>query len=100
VRPGAARQYGRSEIHIGRVDQQIPSGLTVRSFHGGSAFFGPDSFAFPRQESSILDEEGFAAAVVDTTNLDTPYRTNIVRRKDLVAMRLPHHYAELVKWHP
>jgi hypothetical protein len=37
--------------------------------------------------------------VVDTTNLDTRYPTNIVRRKDLVAMRLPHHYAELVKWH-
>jgi predicted amidohydrolase len=72
---------------------------TARSFRGGSAVFGPDSFAFPRQESAILEEEGFASALIDTTNLDTPYPTNVVRRKDLVAMRLPHHYAELIKWH-
>jgi predicted amidohydrolase len=73
---------------------------TARSFRGGSAVFGPDSFVFPRQESAILEEEeGFAAALIDTTNLDTPYPTNVVRRKDLVAMRLPHHYAELIKWH-
>jgi hypothetical protein len=36
---------------------------------------------------------------VDTSTLDTPYPTNVVRRKDLVVMRLPHHYAPLVKWH-
>jgi hypothetical protein len=70
-----------------------------RGYSGKSAVFGPDAFAFPRQESAILDDEGFAAAVVDTTNLDTPYPTNVVRRKDLVAMRLPHHYPDLVKWH-
>jgi hypothetical protein len=29
--------------------------------------------------------------VVDTTNLDTVYPTNVVRRKDLVAMRMPLH---------
>lgn len=65
----------------------------------GPAVFGPDTFAFPRQESAILEEEGFAVGSVDTTNLDTPYPTNVVRRKDLVMMRLPHHYPELVKWH-
>jgi predicted amidohydrolase len=86
---------GESNVYFAFANAIDP----VRGFHGGSAVFGPDSFAFPRQESSILDEEGFAAAVVDTTNLDTPYPTNIVRRKDLVAMRLPHHYADLVKWH-
>lgn len=59
--------------------------------------FGPDSFAFPRQESVILDAEGIAGATVDTTNLDTPYPTNIARRKDLVVMRQPHHYQPLVK---
>ena len=70
-----------------------------RGFQGKSAVFGPDSFAFPRQESAILDEEGVASVVVDTTNLDTPYPTNVVRRKDLITMRLPHHYLPLVKWH-
>jgi predicted amidohydrolase len=86
---------GESNVYFAFANAIDP----VRGFHGASAVFGPDSFAFPRQESSILDEEGFAAAVVDTTNLDTPYPTNVVRRKDLVAMRLPHHYADLVKWH-
>jgi predicted amidohydrolase len=68
-------------------------------YAGKSAVFGPDAFAFPRHESAILDDEGFATTTVDTTNLDTPYPTNIVRRKDLVMMRLPHHYPDLVKWH-
>jgi predicted amidohydrolase len=67
-----------------------------RGFEGKSAVFGPDTFAFPRQESAILEEEGVAVATIDTTNLDTPYPTNVVRRKDLLAMRLPHHYTELV----
>lgn len=67
-----------------------------RGFDGKSAVFGPDTFAFPREESAILEEEGFVVADVDTTNLDTPYPTNVVRRKDLVAMRLPHHYCDLV----
>ncbi|MGR9145970.1 nitrilase-related carbon-nitrogen hydrolase (plasmid) [Rhizobium leguminosarum] len=71
----------------------------ARGYLGKSAVFGPDSFAFPRQESAILDEDGIAAATVDTTNLETPYPTNIVRRKDLVVMRQPHHYQPLVKWH-
>ena len=68
-------------------------------YAGKSAVFGPDAFAFPRHELAILDDEGFATTTVDTTNLDTPYPTNIVRRKDLVMMRLPHHYPDLVKWH-
>jgi predicted amidohydrolase len=67
-----------------------------RAMEGHSAVFGPDSFAFPRQESAILDDEGTAGAVIDTSNLDTPYPTNIVRRKDMVLMRLPHHYGPLV----
>jgi predicted amidohydrolase len=67
-----------------------------RDMAGLSAVFGPDSFAFPRQESAILDGVETAQATIDTTNLDTPYPTNIVRRKDLVMMRLPHHYGPLV----
>jgi hypothetical protein len=37
------------------------------------------------------DTEGTTTTVVDTTNLDTVYPTNVVRRKDLVAMRMPLH---------
>ncbi len=71
----------------------------ARGMAGASAVFGPDSFVFPRRETAILDAEEAAAATVDTTNLDTPYPTNIVRRKDLVVMRLPHHYLPLVVSH-
>lgn len=66
-----------------------------RGFDGRSGVFGPDTFAFPRSESTLSDGVGTATAVVDTTNLDTAYPTNVVRRKDLVAMRLPHHYPTL-----
>ncbi|PZU21304.1 MAG: amidohydrolase [Shinella sp.] len=69
---------------------------TTRDMTGMSAVFGPDNFVFPRQESAILDDVGVASASVDTSNLDTPYPTNIVRRKDLVIMRLPHHYQPLL----
>lgn len=68
----------------------------ARGLPGLSAVFGPDNFAFPRQESAILEEEGLASLRIDTTNLDTPYPTTTVRRKDLVCMRLPHHYGPLV----
>ncbi|MGX9425592.1 MULTISPECIES: nitrilase-related carbon-nitrogen hydrolase [Bradyrhizobium] len=70
-----------------------------RGFLGTSAVFGPDNFVFPRQETAILDQEEGAVTTIDTSNLDTPYPTNIVRRKDLVVMRLPHHYLPLVTWH-
>lgn len=87
---------GESNVYFAFANVIDPA----RGFPGLSAVFGPDSFAFPRQESAILEgEEGFTAASIDTSNLDTPYPTNIVRRKDLVVMRLPHHYGELVKWH-
>ncbi|NIL77962.1 nitrilase-related carbon-nitrogen hydrolase [Rhodococcus sp. B10] len=66
-----------------------------RGFDGHSGVFGPDTFAFPRGESVVTTERGTATAVVDTTNLDSVYPTNVVRRKDLVSMRLPHHYPTL-----
>ncbi|AYJ50080.1 nitrilase-related carbon-nitrogen hydrolase [Rhodococcus sp. P1Y] len=66
-----------------------------RGTDGHSGVFGPDTFAFPRSESTPIDGLGVATAVVDTTNLDSVYPTNVVRRKDLVSMRLPHHYTAL-----
>jgi predicted amidohydrolase len=67
-----------------------------RDYHGKSGVFGPDTFAFPRLETPILDAEGTAILDVDTSNLGCVYPTNVVRRKDLVAMRLPHYYRDLV----
>ena len=69
---------------------------TTRDMQGMSGVFGPDSFAFPRQESAILDDTGLSVASIDTSNLDTVYPTNVVRRKDLMVMRLPHHYQPLL----
>lgn len=63
--------------------------------YGASGVFGPDTFAFPRAEAMITQAAGCVAMTIDTSNLDTPYPTNVVRRKDLVSMRQPHHYSAL-----
>ena len=63
---------------------------------GLSGIFGADTFAFPRQESAILDAPGMATLDIDLGNLGGPYPTNVTRRKDLITMRLPHHYTPLV----
>ena len=68
-----------------------------RGYPGLSGVFGPDTFAFPRQEAIATGGTGLATALVDTTNLDSLYPTNVVRRKDLVSMRMPHSYRGLVK---
>ena len=87
--PGA----GRREQHLPRLRQRDRSG---QWFYGASGVFGPDTFEFPRRESQVLDGEGIASAVIDTTNAHDVYPTNVVRRKDLVLMRLPNHYQPLV----
>ncbi len=63
-----------------------------RDYFGMSGVFGPDTFAFPRRESPILDGDGVATLEASTENLDSPYPTNVVRRKDLVSMRLTYQY--------
>ena len=63
---------------------------------GHSGIFGADTFAFPRDESAILDTPGLATLDIDLTNLGGPYPTNVTRRKDLITMRLPHHYTPLI----
>lgn len=68
-----------------------------RLYPGLSGVFGPDTFAFPRREAIAAGGTGLATALVDTTNLDSVYPTNVVRRKDLVSMRMPHSYRGLVK---
>ncbi|GAB4071890.1 amidohydrolase [Ancylobacter sonchi] len=70
---------------------------TAAGYHGKSGVFGPDTFEFPRREVILGEGEGVVATDVDTSNLDTPYPTNVVRRKDLVAMRQPHHYVPLIR---
>ena len=71
--------------------------IPAMGYPGLSGVFGPDTFAFPRREAIATDGEGMATAVIDTSNLDTTYPTNVVRRKDLVAMRMPHSYRDLVR---
>ncbi|WGD32184.1 nitrilase-related carbon-nitrogen hydrolase [Ancylobacter sp. WKF20] len=68
----------------------------ARGYEGKSGVFGPDTFEFPRREAIIAEGTGVAVATVDTTNLDSRYPTNVVRRKDLVLMRQPHHYQPLI----
>lgn len=66
-------------------------------YAGKSGIFGPDTFHFPRQEALMADEEGITQSVIDTGNLSSAYPTNVVRRKDLVMMRLPHYYKDLIR---
>jgi predicted amidohydrolase len=66
-------------------------------YEGLSGVFGPDTFEFPRREAIVTEPSGIAVATVDTTNLDNRYPSNTVRRKDIVCMRLTHHYRELVR---
>jgi predicted amidohydrolase len=65
-------------------------------YAGLSGVFGPDSFEFPRREAIAGDGEGIATALVDTTNPNSTYPTNVVRRKDLVLLRMAHSYRELI----
>ncbi len=83
---------GENNLHLAFANACDPA----KGNPGESAVFGPDNFAFPRQESPILDDEGMATLAIDLTNLDTPYPTSVVRRKDLIVMRLPHHYTPLI----
>ncbi|MBG9445303.1 nitrilase-related carbon-nitrogen hydrolase [Cytobacillus firmus] len=67
-----------------------------KGFYGKSGIFGPETFKFPRNESVVMEEEGLAYVEVDTSNTDTMYPTNVVKRKDLMLMRQPHFYKDLV----
>lgn len=68
----------------------------LNGFPGRSGVFGPDTFEFPRREAHAGSGASLACADIDTSNLDSRYPTNVVRRKDMMAMRLPHHYLDLV----
>jgi predicted amidohydrolase len=69
----------------------------ANKYPGLSGVFGPDTFEFPRREAIAADVEGITTRTIDTTNLDTNYPTNVVRRKDLVSMRMPHSYRDLIR---
>ncbi|HEN3655261.1 TPA: amidohydrolase [Yersinia enterocolitica] len=65
---------------------------------GYSGIFGPETFTFPRHERLLWQETQTITQTIDTRSLaGSPYPTNVVRRKDLVAMRQPHHYKPLLK---
>ncbi|WJV61827.1 nitrilase-related carbon-nitrogen hydrolase [Pectobacteriaceae bacterium C52] len=65
---------------------------------GYSGLFGPETFHYPRDEQVLWQEEGVTTTLqVDTTSLaGSVYPTNVVRRKDLVAMRRVHHYRPML----
>jgi predicted amidohydrolase len=63
---------------------------------GISGVFGPDTFAFPRQESKVLSSNGLVQLAITTGSPDTTYPNHVVRRKDMVLMRQPHFYVPLV----
>jgi hypothetical protein len=86
-----AHQHGQLEDFFANIIDP------AQGYPGLSGVFGPDTFEFPRREAIVESGEGLAIAVADTSNLDSNHATNVVRRKDLVAMRLPHNYRELIR---
>lgn len=64
---------------------------------GLSGVYGPDTFAFPRSEVKQVRARGVVMMTIDTGDDQAPYPTHVVRRKDLVLMRQPHHYQPLVE---
>lgn len=63
---------------------------------GMSGIFGPDTFAFPRKEKFVSDGD-LVVSEIDLSSSSPVYPTNVARRKDLVLMRQPHHYAKLIE---
>lgn len=63
---------------------------------GLSGIYGPDTFAFPRQESKVVAGDGLALFTISTGTANSRYPDHVVRRKDLVLMRQPHFYPPLV----
>ncbi|WP_454683671.1 nitrilase-related carbon-nitrogen hydrolase [Ancylobacter moscoviensis] len=84
---------GENNVHLAFANVLDPAA----GYSGKSGVFGPDTFEFPRREAILGEGEGVIACDIDTSNLDSRYPTNVVRRKDLVTMRLPHHYQPLIR---
>ena len=75
---------------------------TLSDSKGGfSGIFGPETFSFPRQEQVLFQQADCISQKIDTAAVgESHYPTNVVRRKDLVAMRQPHHYKLLLTAFP
>lgn len=68
----------------------------LAGYPGLSGVFGPDTFLFPRQEAVADGNMPYVVMTIDTGTVGGNYPTHVVRRKDLVLMRQPHHYVDLV----
>ncbi|MDX3926103.1 MAG: nitrilase-related carbon-nitrogen hydrolase [Shinella sp.] len=71
-----------------------------KGYHGLGGIFGPETFAFPRKETIVTAGEQLAALDIALEGGNHTYPTNVVRRKDLVLMRQPHHYKPLIARSP
>jgi len=83
---------GESNVYVAFANGIDPQ----KGYFGKSGIFGPETFKFPRNEAIAIDDEGLAYVEIDTSNEDEIYPTNVVKRKDLVVMRQPHFYKDLV----
>ncbi|MBE5871994.1 MAG: amidohydrolase [Lachnospiraceae bacterium] len=70
----------------------------AKDYFGRSGIFMPDTFAFPRNEVILSEDQAeLGYLMIDTSNCsDSVYPTNVVRRKDLVCMRQPLWYDPIV----
>lgn len=84
---------GENNVYLAFANDYDPQ----NEYIGKSGIFGPDTFQFPRTETMALDEETTVCLEIDTSNLDSIYPTNVVRRKDLITMRQPQYYKDLIR---
>lgn len=85
---------GENNLYLALANATAEDGVSG----GLSGIFGPETFSFPRVERVMWRKPGTVTLAMDTASLpDSRYPTHVVRRKDLVAMRLPHHYKPLIE---
>lgn len=85
-----ARQRAReNNCYLALASLPLPHGI------GSSAVFGPAPADRAGETILSADETGVVVGTIDTTNLDLPYPSAVVRMKDLVRMRQTYLYDPL-----
>jgi predicted amidohydrolase len=99
--PGASRAATNAHFHLWR-ERARETWTTVAFANGGApamgwsaVFDGGIEDDHSRQILLEGDGDGSVTLELDTTNLDTRYKTNPIRAKDIVAMRMPIWYDAL-----
>lgn len=67
-----------------------------RTQHVDVETLSPALFVIADRQRTDIANDNIQTTEIDTSSTSPTYPTNVVRRKDLVLMRQPHHYLPLV----